>query len=163
MRALWYVVNAVVFASWLMPVSAPKRTILRLFGATVGKAVVIKPRVNIKYPWKLSVGDYSWVGEGVWVDNLDFVEIGSNVCVSQGARFLTGNHNYNSPNFDLFTGPIVVDDGVWIGAFSVICPGAKVRRDAVLLVRSVARGEIAASTICAGDPARQIRERVLRS
>ena len=63
-RALWYFCNAFLFASWLLPLSGPKRWLLRLFGASVGKGLVIKPRVNIKYPWRLRVGDQCWIGEG---------------------------------------------------------------------------------------------------
>ncbi|MBI3441916.1 MAG: colanic acid biosynthesis acetyltransferase WcaF, partial [Proteobacteria bacterium] len=76
-RSLWYVVNAMLFHSWLFPGSAFKCTVLRLFGASVGKDVRIKPRVNIKYPWYLIVGDNVWIGEGVWIDNLTWVKLGS--------------------------------------------------------------------------------------
>ena len=58
--------------SWF-PISGFKRFLLRLFGAKIGKGVVIKPCVNIKYPWKLRIGNYVWIGENVWIDNLDTV------------------------------------------------------------------------------------------
>ena len=56
---------------------------MRLFGASVGKGVIINPRVNIKYPWKLVIGSNVWIGEKVWIDNLADVTIGDNVCLSQ--------------------------------------------------------------------------------
>ena len=83
-RALWYVVNAVLFDSWLWPASSLKVTVLRLFGARVGHGVVIKPRVNIKYPWHLTLGDHVWLGEGVWIDNLATVVIASRPMLSPG-------------------------------------------------------------------------------
>ena len=92
------------------------------FGARIGKGFVIKPAVNIKYPWKLKVGDDVWIGENVWIDNIGNVTIGSNVCISQGAMLLTGNHNYKSETFDLMIKPIVVEEGVWIGAKATIAP-----------------------------------------
>ena len=100
--------------------------LLRMTGASVGAGVVIKPRVTIKYPWKLAVGNHSWIGEQVWIDNLDQVTIGAHVCISQGALLLCGNHDYKKPTFDLITGPIVLEDGVWIGAKASVALGPPV-------------------------------------
>ena len=83
-----------------------RRFLLRLFGAKIGKKVIIRPSVKVTYPWKLSIGDYSWIGEDVWIDNLEQVIIGSNVCISQGAMLLCGNHNYKKVTFDLIIGEI---------------------------------------------------------
>ena len=91
---LWYFCNILFVKCSLQPLSVIKVRLLRLFGAKIGKGVVIKPGVNIKYPWNLSIGDYSWIGENVWIDNLAKVKIGNNVCVSQGAMLLCGNHDY---------------------------------------------------------------------
>ena len=100
-RFLWYFVNALVIKNHLNPISGIRVKALRLFGAKIGRGVVIKPGANVKYPWLLTVGDYSWIGEDVWIDNLAEVSIGSNCCLSQGAMLLCGNHNYRLPTFDL--------------------------------------------------------------
>ena len=121
-RFIWHFINAIVFKSSFFPLYSFKRAILKFFGADVGIGVIIKPNVNIKYPWKLKVGDYVWIGEGVWIDNLDFVSIGSHSCISQGALLLCGNHDYSKSSFDLMVNPIVLEEGVWIGAKSVVCP-----------------------------------------
>src|SRR5690242_9560833 len=94
-------VSAIFFQNSLFPFSGWKVFLLRLFGASVGKGVVIKPRVTIKYPWFLTIGNHSWIGENVWIDNLGKVAIGSNVCLSQGSMLLTGNHDYTKSTFDL--------------------------------------------------------------
>jgi putative colanic acid biosynthesis acetyltransferase WcaF len=161
-RALWYFVNAVVFASFLFPVYGPKRMLLRLFGARIGSGVVIKPRVNIKHPWRLSVGDQSWIGESVWIDNLVEVGIGSNVCISQDAYLLTGNHDYKDPHFGLIVQEITIEDGVWIGARAIVCPGVHVGRGAVVTVGSVLQKNAEPFGIYRGNPAERIRDRVLR-
>src|ERR1700719_3329993 len=75
----WYFINIIFFKNSLNTFSSLKVALLRLFGAKLGKGVVIKQAVNIKYPWKLQVGDYSWIGEEVWIDNLSDVIIGRNV------------------------------------------------------------------------------------
>lgn len=160
-RALWYLTNAVVFASPFCPSNAPKRLILRAFGASVGEGVVIKPRVNIKHPWKLSVGAYSWIGEGVWLDNLVDVSIGANVCISQDAYVLTGSHDYKRADFALITKPVQIEDGAWIGAKGVVCPGVRVGRNAVITVGSVLTRDATPNGIYAGNPAKQVRVRTV--
>jgi putative colanic acid biosynthesis acetyltransferase WcaF len=134
---------------------------LRLFGAKVGIRVVIKPKVNIKYPWKLVIGDNCWIGEDVWIDNLTTVNIESNVCISQGAMLLTGNHDYKKSSFDLVTGEIILEDGVWIGAKSIVGPGVKCRSHSVLTAGSFTSKDLDAYGIYQGNPAIKIRNRVI--
>ena len=152
-RGLWYVTNMLFFKSSCFPFYGLKRSLLRAFGAKVGKHVVIKPCVNIKYPWHLSVGDYSWVGENVWIDNLADVKIGANCCVSQGALLLCGNHDFTKETFDLVTSPITIEEGAWIGAKAVVCPGVTIGESAVLTVGSVATRTLAPDTVYQGNPA----------
>src|ERR1700759_4201941 len=87
-RLLWFYVNAWIFKTSLLPFNNLKRGLLRLFGASVDKGVVIKPCVNIKYPWNLSIGENTWIGENVWLDSLVMIQIGANACISQGAMVL---------------------------------------------------------------------------
>ena len=157
---LWYFTNVFFFLNPAFPFRSVKPGLLRLFGAKVGKRVVIHPGVNIKYPWFLSVGDHCWIGEGVWIDNLAQVTLGSHVCLSQGAMLLTGNHDYTKPSFNLITQPIVLEDGVWVGARALVGPGAVLRTHAVLSAGSVGTGELEAYAVYRGNPAVWVRKRV---
>ena len=160
-RGLWHYVNAIVFKSGLLPVSGLKVALLRLFGARVGKGVIIKPYVNIKYPWRLSIGNHTWLGEGVWIDNVAAVSIGSNVCLSQGAILETGSHNYKSKTFDLVTGPITIEDGVWVGCGAIVNQGLTVASHAVLTSGSVATKNMEPYYIYQGNPAVKVRLRTI--
>lgn len=157
--ALWYFTNVLFFINPLNPVSGLKVMLLRLFGARVGKGVVIKPSVNIKYPWFLEIGDHTWIGENVWIDNLAKVKIGSNCCLSQGSMLLCGNHNYKKSSFDLIVKPIILEDGSWVGARSTVCPGVRLRTHSILTVDSVATETLEAYSLYKGNPAVKIRER----
>jgi putative colanic acid biosynthesis acetyltransferase WcaF len=159
-RLLWYFTNVLFFINPLNPVSALKVALLRLFGAKIGQGVNIKPSVNIKYPWLLEIGDHCWIGEKVWIDNLVQVTIGSNVCLSQGVMLLTGNHNYKKPSFDLIIGEVTLEDGVWIGAMSTVCPGITIHNHAILSVGSIATKDLEPYGIYQGNPAVKVRERV---
>ncbi|GAB3994847.1 putative colanic acid biosynthesis acetyltransferase [Spirosoma daeguense] len=160
---LWFLVNAFFLNTYLpIPVKL-KLTVLRLFGAKVGRGVMIKPAVNIKYPWLLQVGNHVWIGEQVWIDNLSEVRIGDHACLSQGSMLLTGNHDYRRSTFDLTTRPITLADGVWIGARSVVCAGVTCESHAVLSVNSVATRSLNAHGIYQGNPATWVRQRIINS
>lgn len=162
-RICWYYTNIIFFKSGWLPVYGIKVFLLRAFGASVGKGVLVKPFVNIKYPWKLQIGDHCWIGEQVWIDNLDTVTIGSHVCLSQGAFILSGNHDYSKSTFDLQIKPIIIEDGVWIGARSVVCGGAVCGAHSVLALNSVATGRLEAFGIYKGNPAIKSSERLVKA
>ncbi|RZK51492.1 MAG: colanic acid biosynthesis acetyltransferase WcaF [Pedobacter sp.] len=158
--ALWYFTSMFFFRSGLIPFSSILVWILRLFGAEIGKDVRIKPYIHIYYPWKLIVGDYSWLA-ACYIENLDFVTIGANVCVSQQAMLLTGNHDYKSVDFDLITKPITLENGVWIGTKATVCPGITAHSHAVLTVGSIATKDLEAYNIYQGNPAVKVKDRII--
>lgn len=142
-------------------INSIKISLLRLFGASIGSNVLIKPSVNIKYPWFLEIGDNVWIGENVWIDNLIKVTIGNNVCISQGAMLLSGNHNYKSVTFDLILGQVILEDGAWVGAKAIVCPGVTMCSHSILSVGSVATKDLDPYSIYQGNPATKVRGRVI--
>jgi putative colanic acid biosynthesis acetyltransferase WcaF len=159
-RLLWMFVNAVFFVNPLSLSSGVKVWLLRAFGAKVGHGFFIKPQVSIKQPWLLQMGNHVWIGEQAWIDNLGLVSIADHVCISQGALLLTGNHNYKQPSFDLIVGEIRLEEGCWVGARAVVCPGITVGRGAVLSVASVATHHLEENWIYQGNPAQKTRPRL---
>lgn len=161
-QTLWYFTNAIfVRASW-NPFMGIKIALLKAFGAKIGKGLVIKNNVCIKFPWKITIGDNVWLGEYAWIDNLDYVTIGNNVCISQGALLLTGNHDYTCSSFDYRNAPIVIENGAWIGAKCIVCPGVTVHSHAILTVGSIATKDMEEFTIYKGNPAIKIRDRIIK-
>jgi len=156
---LWYFINTFIINSSIFPFNKIKKIILKLFGAKIGVGVIIKPNVNIKYPWLLEIGNYVWIGEGVWIDNLANVKIGDNVCISQGAMLLCGNHNFKKTTFDLMVGKIIIENGVWIGAKTVVCPGVTCKSHSILTVGSIANKDLDEWGIYKGNPAVYIKRR----
>jgi putative colanic acid biosynthesis acetyltransferase WcaF len=158
-RMLWMLVSRLFFNTWVPYPSTFKAIILRFFGAKVGRGLVIRTHVRIKQPWRLSIGDHVWIGESVWIDNLVQVAIASNVCLSQGAFLLTGNHDYKSTSFDLITGEIHLESGVWIGAKALVGPGVRCMSQSVLAAGSTTFKDLEANKIYQGNPAEVKRER----
>lgn len=153
------VVSFLFFEHSLAVWNGIKRFWLRVFGAQLGVGVVIKPNVKIKYPWQLKVGNHCWIGEQVWIDNLDLVTLEDHVCISQGAMLQCGNHNYQKVAFDLITAPITLKQGSWVGARCCVGPGVTIGSHAVLTMGSVATKDIEAYGIYRGHPAVWVKER----
>lgn len=160
-RTLWYFVNALIFQNPAFPFRSPKPMLLRLFGASVGRGVVIHPGVNIKFPWKLSIGDHSWIGQRVWLDNLDKLSVGSNVVISQGAMIIQGSHDYKKVDYPTYSRPVVLEDGSWVGAGAIVTLGVTMKSHSVLAVGSIATKDLQAYTIYQGNPAAPVRQRVV--
>jgi len=154
-RIAWHLVSALLFQSAVVLPSRVKAALLRAFGARIGTGLVIKPRVTIKYPWFLAAGDHVWLGEGVWIDNHATVALGSNVCISQGAYLFTGNHDWNDRHFGFFCRPITLEDGVWVAARAVICPGSRLARMSVIGAGVVWRGPAAPAGVYTSAPPAQ--------
>jgi putative colanic acid biosynthesis acetyltransferase WcaF len=162
-RAAWLIASRLFFLTAIPWPSLIKRVLLRLFGSSVGMKAVIKPRVNIKYPWNLRVGDHSWIGEGVWIDSLGRVDIGADVCISQGAMLETGNHDWSDVAFGLVIQEIAVDDGAWVGAQALVLPGTRLASHSILTAGSVLSGTTEPYSVFGGNPAVHISDRTMRS
>jgi putative colanic acid biosynthesis acetyltransferase WcaF len=162
LQVLWYYGGAPLVRSHLITSSGFKCWILRLFGAKVGEGVRVKPGVRVKFPWRLVVGDFVWLGENCWIDNLAMVTIGNNSCISQGVYICTGNHDWNDPAFGLKDAPVQVGVGCWLAARATIGPGVKVGDGAVLGLGGVASRSLEPMTIYGGNPAEYIKVRKIK-
>lgn len=156
---LWYLVKCVFFLSSIPWPSGFKSWLLRRFGTEVGRGVYWKPRVNIHIPWKLTVGDHTWVGEEVAIINFAPVRIGAHCCLSQRSVLCSGNHDYRSPDMRYRHAPILLENGVWVGAGAFVGPGVTVGTDAVITAMSMASHAIEGGWVHAGHPCKAIRRR----
>jgi putative colanic acid biosynthesis acetyltransferase WcaF len=156
---LWYFLgDRLVRSDWL-PFSGFKVWVLRRFGAQIGRQVRLKNGIRVKFPWRLTVGDRTWIGEGVWIDNLAPVTIGSDVCLSQGAYLCTGNHDWSREDFRLRTAPICLEDQVWLAAKTTVAPGVTIGRGAVVVLGSTVLRSLEPWTIYGGHPAIALKPR----
>ena len=160
-EALWYLFKVALFLNPLPIPSALKCQVLRCFGARVGTGVIIKPRVNIYFPWKLTIGNHAWIGEEVFILNLEPVSIGDHSCISQRAFLCTGNHDYRRPNMPFRNQPITIEPGAWVGAQVFVSPGVIIGSEAVIAAGSVVTRNQPRAMVCAGNPCASIKKRWL--
>jgi putative colanic acid biosynthesis acetyltransferase WcaF len=160
---LWWVVEALLFHPSPQVLYGWRRFLLRAFGARIGRGVLIRPSVSVTYPWKLSIGDWSWVGDHVTLYTLGEIFIGENAVVSQHSYLCTGSHDYTLPAFDIYAKPIHVDSESWIATNVFVGPGVTIGRGAVVGACSVALKDVPSMTICAGNPLKVLRVRPTQS
>lgn len=157
-RVVWYLASLLLVESPLS-VSWLRSGTLRAFGARVGRGVIIRRNVRVHLPWRLSIGEASWIGEGVRILNLAPVTIGRHCVVSQEAYLCTGNHDYRDPAFGYRLGEITLEDECWIGVRSLILPGVTVARSAVVTGGSVVAESVPAETVRRAIPPSNDRQR----
>ncbi|HEY3535806.1 MAG: putative colanic acid biosynthesis acetyltransferase [Trinickia sp.] len=157
-EAIWFLVEACVINNKLLPISAVRVALLRLFGAKIGTGCRFVHPLRVKAPWNLEVGDHCWFGVDVWIYNQAPIRIGSHVCISQGTFLSAGSHDM-STTMDLRVAPIVIEDGVWITSKCVVQMGVTIGRSAVVTPLSVVHRSLDAEGVYGGNPCRLLRKR----
>jgi putative colanic acid biosynthesis acetyltransferase WcaF len=138
------------------------RTLLRMFGAKVGRGVAIYPSAEITIPWMISLGDYVVISEDVLLYSLGPVRIGRHTVLSFRSVVCAGTHDYENQRMPLIRAPVVIGEGCWICAEAFVGPGVTVGDGAVVGVRSVVVDDLPANMVCAGDPCRPLKPRVIK-
>ena len=131
-------------------------------GGVIAKCVSLSRKCRIDYPWRLSIGERSSIGDNAWVYALDKVSIGRNVCVGEDVRLITGSHDIASPHFDLKTKPILIGDNVWVATGAIVLPGVTIGEGAVIAAGAVVTKDVSPWTVVGGNPAKFIKKRVLK-
>jgi len=157
-EALWVLVKCIFFLNPFPWPSVLRVALLRMFGARIGRRVVIRANVNVSYPWRLTLGDEVWLGEDVMILSLAPVVIESSVCVSQRAFLCTGSHDFRSEKFTLVTKPITVRDGSWIAAQAFVAPGVEIGGDSMVCAGSVVTDNVPPRSIVRGNPAQVVKQ-----
>ena len=156
---LWWLVQGTFFAWSPQFMYGWRRFLLRLFGAKFGEGVLIRPSVRFTYPWKVTIGDYSWVGDDVSLYSLGEISIGKNTVISQSSYLCTGSHDVARVAFNIFAKPIHIEDEVWIATDVFIAPGVTIGRGAVVGARSTVLHDLPGGMICYGNPAKPVKKR----
>jgi putative colanic acid biosynthesis acetyltransferase WcaF len=157
---LWWITEAVLFRPSPQFMYGWRRFLLRCFGATVGKGVILRPSVHTQFPWKVTIGDHSWIGDNVVLYSLGEIKIGNNVVLSQRTYLCAGTHDYTKPDFPISGPPVVIEDECWLATDVYVAPGVTIGRGTVVGARSSVFKSLPAGMVCVGSPAKVIKERI---
>jgi putative colanic acid biosynthesis acetyltransferase WcaF len=156
---LWWLLQAVIFPLTPHACHAPRRWLLRRFGATIGQGVVIRPTARFTYPWNVTIGDHSWIGDDVVFYSLASICLGQHCVVSQKSYLCTGSHNLQDPQFGLVVAPVVIGNGAWVATDCFIAPGVTVGANSVVGARSSVFKSLPPGQVCSGNPCRAVAPR----
>jgi putative colanic acid biosynthesis acetyltransferase WcaF len=160
---LWWITQSTIFACSPQICYGWRRFLLRLFGAKIGKGVLIRPSAKFTYPWKVTIGDHSWIGDDCVFYSLGEIHIGKNVSIAHRDYFCTGLHDITKITFDIQQKPIFIEDECWIPNDVFVGPGVTIEKGCVVGARSTVLKNLPAGMICYGNPAKPIKQRIIKS
>jgi acetyltransferase-like isoleucine patch superfamily enzyme/glycosyltransferase involved in cell wall biosynthesis len=161
-RATWMLLGSTLFRFSFHNWYAYRRLILRIFGAKVGKNVVIRPSAHIEIPWTLTIEDNASIGDHAIIYSLGKIHIGKRAIISQYAHLCAGTHDYTDHTFKLIRTPITIGDDCWVGTDAFIGPGVAVGTLSVIGARSSVYKNISPGKVAVGNPAKIIKDRELK-
>lgn len=158
-EVLWFLVKWAFFDTALPWPYGFKRTWLRLFGAQVGKGVVIRTRVYVHFPWRLSIGDHCWVGDGTQLLSIAPITMEDHAALAHEVYLAAGGHDIRSATMAPKNEPITIKSGVWVATRAFIGPGVTIHENAVVGAGAVVTSDVEPNAIVTGNPAKAVRER----
>lgn len=158
---LWWLVQGVLFPLSLHNLNGFRCWLLRLFGAKIGQNVVVRPTARFTYPWKITIGDHSWIGDDVVLYSIDRIIIGSHAVISQKSYLCTGSHNIADPGFSLITAPINIGNGVWVASDCFVAPGVAIGANSIVGARSSVFRHIPEQKVAWGTPCTPYKDRIV--
>jgi putative colanic acid biosynthesis acetyltransferase WcaF len=162
-RTLWRIVWGLLYRPSPKIFHGWRRFLLRLFGSKVGRGAHPHPSARIWAPWNLEMGDHSCLSHHVDCYCVDRVVIGAHATVSQYSYLCTASHDFEDPTMPLVAAPIVIGDGAWVAADVFVAPGVTIGDGAVVGARSSVFSDVEPWHVAAGNPARCLRKRELKS
>ncbi|KQC32389.1 acyl transferase [Nonlabens sp. YIK11] len=156
---LWWLVQSTLFACSPQFMYGWRRFLLRAFGAKIGRNVIVRPTARFQFPWKISIGHNSWIGDEVNLYSLGKIEIGDDVVISQRSYICTGTHDPFKHTFDISSHKIIIEDQCWLATDVFVAPGVTIGRGTVIGARSSVFKNLPSGKVCMGSPAVVIKDR----
>lgn len=156
---LWWIVQATAFR-WSPQFAYRFRAIiLRAFGAKVGRGVIVRPTATITYPWRVTLGDFAWIGDDAVLYSLGEIDIGPHAVVSQRSYLCAGDHDYRSKEFLIRGRRITIGAECWLAADTYVAPGVSIGPRSVIGARSSVFKDMPQDMVCVGSPCRPVKMR----
>ena len=161
--ARWRWVVFSMFAR-LLPVNLFGRlrtTLYRLGGAEIGSGSTLTAYVRLWGPGKLRIGSGTTLSAPIAICLDADVTIGDRVLIGHDTVIATGSHEVGPAEArggPLQPEPVVIEDGVWIGARVLILPGVTIGAGSIVAGGAVVTADVAPNRIVGGVPAKELRE-----
>jgi acetyltransferase-like isoleucine patch superfamily enzyme len=129
-----------------------------------GKFSELHTDIKIRFPERVAIGSYVYIGPNAEINGLGKVNIGSGVIIGPNIFIHSANHRFKEANFipyDQFHDfrEVIIEDNVWIGANVSIAPGSHIGEGCIVAMGCVVSGVIPPLSIVAGNPCKIISQR----
>jgi putative colanic acid biosynthesis acetyltransferase WcaF len=158
---LWWLFEALFVLPTPQFMFGWRRFALILFGAKIGKRVLIRPGVRVTYPWNLMIGDYVWIGDNATLYSVAEISIGSHSVISQEVYLCAGTHDYRDISFRFVSAPIKIAGECWIATRAFVGPGVQIGHASVVGAGSIVMNSVGTETVVAGNPAKEVGRRAV--
>ncbi len=116
----------------------------------------VRPSAQITYPWNVSLGSFTYVGDEAVLYSLTKIRVGEHVSISYRSFLCTGTHDMRDRRFPLVLKPISIGNQAWIAADAFVAPGVTVGDGAVVGARSSVFSDVGPLEVHVGNPAKKV-------
>ncbi|WP_073605845.1 sugar O-acetyltransferase [Vibrio aerogenes] len=135
-------------------------TILRDLLKEIGQDSMIRSPFFCEFGQTISLGSHSFINiNAVMLDGAP-ITIGNDVLIGPSAQFYTAGHSLDyrqRRGWETLCKPIVVEDDVWIGGNVVINQGVTIGARSVIAAGSVVNDDVPPDCLYGGTPAKLLR------
>jgi len=153
-RVLWALCEFVLWRISPPSMTGFRNTMLRFFGAKVGKRVRIHPSVKVVIPWHIDIADGVTIHERAILYALGQITIGPGTEIGPLVHLCAGTHDHTDPVFPLLREPITISDRCTLGAASFVAPGTVLAQGTILHPMSALYSDSTPNTQYRGNPAK---------
>lgn len=149
--------HALIGFLFCLPFAFVRRLVASIFLKKIGKRVQFARHLDIRSPYRISIGAHSHINKNVLLDGRGVsLTIGKNVDIAQEVNIWTMQHDYNDPQYKSIGKPVRIEDYVWIASRATILPGVTIGRGAVVASCAVVTKDVPPLAVVAGVPAKVI-------
>ncbi|MDO8503193.1 MAG: acyltransferase [bacterium] len=146
-----------------IPIHWVRNLVYRLSGVKIGRGSTIHMFANFFQPKNIRIGEGTTIGNNAFLDGRAQLVIGNNVDIAAEVLIYNSEHNVNSPDFEAKDERVEIGDYVFIGPRSIILPGVKIGKGAVVAAGAVVTSSVPPFAIVGGVPAKVIGERKVKT
>jgi acetyltransferase-like isoleucine patch superfamily enzyme len=151
-----YLVHAI---SLHLPFWSVRKGVFRFAGVSMGKGSTIHMGCRFFNPTRVKIGKDTFVGDNAFLDGRAGLTIGDHVDIASGVMIYNSEHDIESSEFAARNEPVSIGDYVFIGPRSIILPGVKIGKGAIVAAGAVVTKNVEDFAIVGGVPAKKIGER----
>jgi len=139
-----------------------RKTVYRLAGIKISRGSTIHMFANFYQPKNIEIGEDTIIGDRCFLDGRAKLKIGSHTDIASQVLIYNSQHDIDSFDFKPIEKEVEIGDYVFIGPRSIILPGVKIGKGAVIAAGAIVTKDVSPMSVVGGVPAKEIRKRKIK-